>query len=230
MDFLRTRFASRSPKDTGRLDRFLSENELDALVPWRFESGTRDEQRRIRAIAADFEPLQAMYNLLQHPEMLPPDERFLCVYRAITQRDTPWLAIAGAVALQGWDREVFKHTWPDLRAALASLVLSDEPVVANRASVTLAGMVGPGDEGSIVDVLRQEPEHRELRNLLICLIRTEADNEVVALLPRVLGAGLFDAASEGWLEQWRSPGRRPATPPPPMLMLPGLSYIPNLSL
>jgi hypothetical protein len=229
MDFLRRRLGRGAAPDPDRLERFLTENELDDLRPWPFEQSTRAEQRRIREVVEAFAPLQAMYNLLLHPMMLPPDVRFETVARAIAQHESGWLALAAVVGLQGWPREAFGEGWPYVREALLALVTAGDPVVANRATVTLAGAVGPGDGPAVAAVLRAEPAGAEARNLLLCLLRCEADEEITAMLPLVLPTLEVDSGSRAWLDSWVLAGRRPASPPPGILLLPGLGYIPNLT-
>jgi hypothetical protein len=218
----------RGPID-GRVDwfdAFLSESELDDLRTHKSAADlTPQEVRRVREIVASGQPRQARFNLLLNPRLLPDDVRLGALRAALTDSD-PYMRIAATVGLQDPAAAVIAPPdWPTVRDALIGCLDDPEPAIRNRTSVTLAGRAVPGDGPALRAALVHD---EQVRNVLIACIRAEAEDVVLALLPRLLAQERMQADSRTYLERWQADGRRPPDDPPAVLMLPGLGYIPNL--
>ena len=205
---------------------FLAESELDDLRTRKSAADlTPHEVGRVREIVATGQPRQARFNLLLNPRLLPDDVRLGVLRASLTDSD-PYMRIAAVVGLQDPAAAVIPpREWPAVRDALIGRLDDPEAAIRNRASATLAGRAGPGDGPA----LGAAPVHEEqVRNLLIACIRADAQDAVLALLPRLLAQERMHAPTRAYLERWQADGRRPPDDPPAILMLPGLGYIPNL--
>jgi len=91
--------------------------------------------------------------------------------------------------------------------------------------MALASRARPGD-GVALGRAFDHAKSSDRRNLLIALLRAEADDKVSRILPGVVEELSLDPPSKTWLRAWAAAGHRPSEPMPPIL--PELAYMPNL--
>lgn len=185
-----------SEGDPGRLDRFFAEEELDNLAGWTFETTTKGEAVRVRNVVSAWGPRRALFNLLLHPEMLPPEARFWVPMHAARQQEDPWIALAGIVGIGELGQAIPDAAWGQMCLLLVGVMTrTDDELLRNRITVALVSGARNGDGTVLLAAARTG---QDARNLLAGILRIGDDAVALRILPAVLAHGELDPGSKAW--------------------------------
>jgi hypothetical protein len=212
-----------------RIDRFLACAELDDLsalaVP--YDEQTPEERASVSA-ALDEGDAQSVANLLMHPHMIAPDERFGVIAKALGDHAS-YATLAAIVGLQDVDPStLIEHQAAWVGERLAALSGSADRVISERASVTLVAFAGLHQLDSLLSLL--ESEHEVVRhNAAVTIIDLLGPARATQALRHLVHSNEVSEATAEFvrvtLVELDVCGDDVATG---SLGLPLLSYIPNL--
>lgn len=202
--WLKPRWLSRSAREripTDSLARFLAAEDLDDLMRIASELPelSANDVAVVREVLHDWQPQQAVANLLFHSRLIPPDIRVATILRGLTERDRPYLKLASTAGLQLMERsDIAPSDAAVIRDRLLELIEGDGHIISSRASVSIEGWL---DSSSAPVVCRLLDHSNETvgHNLLAWLIRHIDPAELVPLLetsdlaPEKLQSAIRDA-------------------------------------
>jgi hypothetical protein len=180
----------RTPSDS--LARFLTADDLDDLM--RIASDlpelNANDLAVVRAVIHDWQPQQAVANLLFHARLIPADIRVASMLRGLTERDRPYLKLASTAGLQSMERSDIAPTdAAAIQDRLLELIEADRSIISSRASVAIESWLD-GTRAPALCRLLSHPNEAAAHNLLAWLIRHVDPVELAPLL------GTSDLAAE----------------------------------
>jgi hypothetical protein len=200
---------------------FLAESELDHLATARDALGTpspEDRETIARTLDA-WADVQAVANLLMHPDLVDEARRVAALRRALDGGGHPYLALAATVGLQRVGRaQLEDEQRAELaRALLDALERESRGPLPGRASVTLAALLGEG-EAERAAALLDHPDRTVRHNVMVALVSALGPDAVGPFLAAAEERGTVSEAGGTFadLELASGPGA------------PLLTYIPNL--
>lgn len=124
----------------------------------------------VREVLHDWQPQQAVANLLFHSRLIPPDIRVATILRGLTERDRPYLKLASAVGLQSVERS---DSAPSdavvIRDRLLELIEEDRSIISSRASVSIENWLDRASAPAVCKLLNH-PDETAGHNLMAWLI------------------------------------------------------------
>jgi hypothetical protein len=175
------------PADPPLLDQFLAATDLDELASvydtWRRATGPQpDVEATIAAQLTSWSQSQGLANLLMYPLVIAPEWRLAALERALGDADNSYLRLAAIVGLDHLDpAELPDQIRHRLAQQLLDLIASVAGVAAERASVTVSGLLRTTDAPELVEVVLH-PSPLVRQNLTQALFTLTGTSGVRALL------------------------------------------------
>jgi hypothetical protein len=176
------------------MERFLAASDLDELAAAYDELPELDQasdididididiEAIVGAVLTSWVPSQALANLLMYPQVIAPPWRLSAIERALTDSTNTYLRLAAVVGMQQLDSaELPDQVRHRLTQALLDLIASGVGVVAERASITVMGLLRSTDAPEVVEVLLH-PSPLVRQNLTQALLDLTGPAGVIALL------------------------------------------------
>jgi hypothetical protein len=166
---------------------FLAATDLDVLAEaydelQRSDDPLPDVEPIVAGLLTSWDQSQALANLLMYPLVIPPEWRLATIERALTDADHAYLRLAAVVGIQHLESadlpDAIRHR---LIQTLLDLIASDSGVIAERASISVIGLLVTTDAPEIVEVLLH-PSQLVRQNLTQALFRLTGPSGVAALL------------------------------------------------
>lgn len=181
----------------------------------------------VREVLLDWQPQQAVANLLFYPRLIPLESRVATILHGLTECERPYLALAAAAGLQSMERsEVAHNDAAVIRDRLLALIAEDRSIISSRASVSIESWLDSASAPALCRLLNH-PNVITGHNLLAWLIRHIDPAELAPLLHT------SDLAPEKLLSAIRDADEyqrcRMAGGPLPQASNYLLSHVPNLS-
>ena len=217
------------------LRKFLDTRDLDELQAARQQISvmSRADRAALDSILSDWSRPQAVANLLMQPDVMPPGQRLPLLLKAL--EGGGYWALAAVVGLQHLAADDLPdEARPVVAARLLALLRRSIGVVAQRASVTLAGFAADLTLADQIPAL-SHPDPLVRHNLLANLLLIAEPQEIRAALSAAVASGALDsAAQDSVLADLRQIGFIGRPDPPAaevlhgnLLAAPSLTYIPN---
>jgi hypothetical protein len=211
------------------LHRFLAAADLDDLAAIREEllgaELDTDDRLEVTAVLHDWDDIQAVANLLMHPQLIPADERAPSVQRGLGDVEHSYLRLAACVGVGELDlAELDDDTRHRLVQTLLDAVATDAGTIAERASFSVIWLLRPTDAPEVVECLTH-PSSRVRHNLAQGLLGLLDSSGLGALIsePGFVPAELQARA----LQQLESDGIDLSTPAEGQRKPLVLAYVPN---
>ena len=136
----------------------------------------------VREVLHDWQPQQAVANLLFHPRLIPPDIRVASILRGLTESDRSDLKLASTAGLQSMERsDIPPSDAAVIRDRLLELIEGDRSIISSRASVSIESWLDSVSAPAVCRLLNH-PNATTGHNLLAWLIRHFEPAELVPLL------------------------------------------------
>jgi hypothetical protein len=171
-----------TPSDT--LARFLAAEDLDDVMKIASELPelSPSDVAVVREVLHDWQPQQAVANLLFHSRLIPPDIRVATILRGLTERDRPYLKLASTAGLQSMEcSDIAPSDAAVIRDRLLELIEGDRSIISSRASVSIEGWLDSASAPAVCRLLNH-PDETTGHNLLAWLIRHIDPAELAPLL------------------------------------------------
>lgn len=122
---------------TSALESFLATAELDQLLTARNALTPADVQGQAEVLEtlANWQPQQAIANLLMYPELIPAQERYACVMRGLQEKNWTYLPLAAVVGLERQGLDAYSVAEQEaILQELLQLASRDQGILAERIS------------------------------------------------------------------------------------------------
>ena len=165
---------------------FLAATDLDELLARRQELGDAPldgaDQDRVLAVLHDWTDLQAVSNLLMHPQVIPGEHRNAEVQRGLDDVENPYVRLAAVVGIGELDLSQINDIERNrFVRALLDLIANDGTVCAVRASFSIVWLMRQPDTPEILETLAH-PSARVRHNILQGLLELLGSSGLAALL------------------------------------------------
>jgi HEAT repeat protein len=174
------------------LKAFLAAEDLDDADEARkkLKSLSDADAAAVGSVLRQWQDVQAVSNLLFHPDLIPEDVRLATLFRGLGERQENYYVLAalcGVTEIDAarWSAEDRKRVVAELLAILRGT----NDIRAQRASVTVAQFAGERDAPQVIALL-EHPDKTVRQNLRVWLFRTMKDRGVEALAAAARDSGL----------------------------------------
>jgi hypothetical protein len=173
--------------ETVELNRFLAAADLDELaaayddLPAAGDTKA-DTEAIVGELLASWVPSQGLANLLMYPLVIAPEWRLSAIERALGDSAHTYLRLAAVVGIEHLDSaELPDQVRHRLGQALLDLIRSKVDVTAERASITVMGLLRTPDAPEVVELLLH-PTELVRQNLTQALFNLTGPSGLAALL------------------------------------------------
>lgn len=171
---------------TSRIEPFLRSTDLDELLAVRQELDDApldaQSEAEVRVVLDEWTDLQAVSNLLMHPQLIPPDQRNAEVQRGLDDVENPYVRLAAVVGIGELDlSQITDIERQRFVTTLLDLIASDGTVCAERASFSLVWVMRQPDAPDVLACLAH-PSPRVRHNILQGLLEMLGTSGLAALL------------------------------------------------
>jgi hypothetical protein len=191
---------------SANLQTFLTLTDLDELYTARETLDELDAPDRatLETILTQWEPAQAVANLLLYPELIPNPLQFPALLRGFDEPTVKYYALAATVGLARLKASQFSaEQRAQLAQRLLQLVRTGDPLIASRAAITFGQYLSRADAVKIVELFNQ-PEATVRHNLLTALIQLVGLNHIRSVLESARTSPQLSPAARAFLEENQS--------------------------
>jgi hypothetical protein len=214
-----------------KLKAFLHCTDLDDLLKayGRLRKIRKRQQKCILEVLSAWDQPQSIANILFYPEIIPKDERFQCISKALTEKKQPYYKLAAIVGISNFEREAFSSDQRDtIIDLLFSILEHDKGLIADRTVLALWNLI---DEHHIPKALRllEHANENVRHNILAWLIRQYADGNPNGLANEISNSSIAQTIKEYCLAAIDEHNKKKETGQFSNTDMALLSYIPNFS-
>jgi len=215
---------------TDPLQSFLRATDLDDLMRAHGEltaiPAAPAHEEVVLGVLQEWRDIQAVSNLLFHPQIIPAARRWSFLLKALEQREAPYLILASVVGLPSAEfADLSTEDQSRVLDLLFEVLALDRGVLASRASVKVGSLVDEKHEEKLVALL-DHPNDTVRQNILVCLVRLFGLDRAERMLSESETSSRHKTELATLIQRDRD---REAEGSFPLLAGPLYSYIPNLA-
>jgi hypothetical protein len=171
------------------LQAFLQTTELDDLahIANQLDPTTSEIQSSIVQVIHQWQPTQAIANLLMYPMLLPAELRRDALFKGLQAPERSYLTLAAIVGLQRYISELSEADQGLITKQLFEIMLQSRPPISAQASVLLFDCCQAEDADGIISLINH-PSDMVKHNVLVTLIETIG----LSQLEQLIAAGITD--------------------------------------
>ncbi len=184
------------------LQAFLNLTELDELYNARQTLGQPEAEDRLtlETVLTQWQPAQAVANLLFYPELIPDPLRFQALLKALDE-PSRYAALAATVGLARLKRSMFStEQQAQLAERLILQVRTGGRLIASRAAMALGHYLGRAEATQLI-ALFDQPDAAVRHNLLTALIQLVGLNHIQGVLQSALASSQLSPAARAFVQE-----------------------------